>query len=482
VEAAGFRIDPEGQRAKTDLRRLAARVLPALLILLLLGSAALGQAPTPRAARLAAIRQILDEAVGALAGTDPRKLDSSRIRDLATAQAMAGDVSGALRSAGGQPPRSVSKAIALAQARAGNFEPALRLAATLPTWDRGRLVETVAQTQTEAGDLPGALRTAAAAGVDFVTDGILRAIAVTQLRLGDVAAAERTAAQIRLGSVLDEFRLVLARRQAEAGELAAALATAAAMRPTSFEREVTLIRVAEIQASSGDASAALRTARLLPPGVLRTAALLAVVQAQADAGRIQEANDTAQRLPDPLDRELAYARIAPALVRRGDAEGALRLLGRLADPNIQTSARERIAVERARAGDVPGALGILDVTGDDGQNRLGAVVDALLDSGYEAVARQMAAVIQDKFWQFDMDWRFALARAEAGDAGPVLAVARTIPGGAPALPDLRVSRLIDAAHKLLARLDDGEAREQDRLTSFYQEANAVRHPVRRRGQ
>jgi hypothetical protein len=172
------------------------------------------------------------------------------LEEISVAQADAGDVAGALRTSGSiqrvDRKRRPMQAIASAQAKAGNLPAAREIAEKLAegkeTIDSTTLF-LISKGQAEAGDVPGALRTADEidnAGKNGRNDRykiyLLYDIAVAQVKFRDVAGALRTISERATDPKIKAMALrKVAAEQVKAGDSKGAESTIAMM-PTNEDK------------------------------------------------------------------------------------------------------------------------------------------------------------------------------------------------------------------------------------------------------
>ncbi|HXB02164.1 MAG TPA: hypothetical protein VNV15_05030 [Opitutaceae bacterium] len=240
---------------------------------------------------------------------------------IAKAQARTGDIVSALSMANSlhtinlddrdEAIAGVKKDIAMEQAKAGDIAGALKTAALIPEGMefRGEAECEIAKAQVEAGDVSGARTTLVLAkkSANMNDDGItkndeLNTIAIIQMKIGDIAAAHeiwddsRKAAdliQSENGSntaveMQQSFELNMllseATNQIKAGAIAEAQKTwAYAFKIAKKNKGVLYIRFAEIavaQAEAGDMSDAQKTVQLIDDAYEKNEALTKIDKAQ----------------------------------------------------------------------------------------------------------------------------------------------------------------------------------------------------------
>jgi RNA polymerase sigma factor (sigma-70 family) len=241
------------------------------------------------------------------------------------AEARAGDVAAAVRTADSLKHQPLSRAgvlseVALAQAKAGDRKAAsaslaeslrLSVATLADAGQRDAARAEAAVRQARIGDVAGALRAAVALGVDDRTRA-LGQIAVEQARQGDVPGAVKTLGEIRDADARTGALLDLARAQADGKDragavksLAAATDLAATLPAAGRAEWLDNVRAARasLQVAAGDVPGALETAAAVTDGRARFGVLLEVGRAQMKAGDRNAARATfgrAMRAADGL--------------------------------------------------------------------------------------------------------------------------------------------------------------------------------------
>ena len=229
------------------------------------------------------------------------------LRDIAAAQAEAGDIAGALQTAekidDADARAWALRDIAAAQAEAGDIAEALQTAEKVDdAVRRARALRAIAAAQAEAGDEAGAratvaeaLQTAEKIGEAGDRAWALRDIAAAQAEAGDVAEAQRTVKKIDRASDRASALSAIAAVQAEAGDKAGARATVAEA-----------LQTAEKIGEAGDRAWALRD----------------IAAAQAEAvdkvgvrATVAEALQTVEQIDDAFLRALALSIIAAVIAK-----------------------------------------------------------------------------------------------------------------------------------------------------------------------
>jgi tetratricopeptide (TPR) repeat protein len=326
---------------------------------------------------------LLQMALENASGTNMHHLERAEaLRDIAAAQAGAGDIASALETAQGILERgwraSALSAIAAAQADAGDIvgvnqtlhdarETARSIGDHLL---RGEALRDVAAVQAGTGDIAGARETARSINEQFRRVKTFAAIAAAQADAGDIAGALETAREIEDAPLRVEHALIaVAAAQAGAGDIAGAnqtlreaLETARGIRD-SESRVRTLSTVATAQAGIGDIAGAnqilrnaLEMARDIEKSYLRDPAFSAVAAAQAGTGDISSAVEITRGIEDEAWVIRALVAVAGAQANAGDIAGALETAQRIENPSWFANALVAVAVAQANAGDIAGAL------------------------------------------------------------------------------------------------------------------------------
>ena len=210
----------------------------------------------------------------------------------------------------------VLSALGKAQARAGNRKAALETfqkAVGLTTWMpaeqeaiRSDRLKRLVRDRVDAGDIEGALQTAALIVYEYH-----KAIALIEIAEAQAKSGRR-----------DEANSLFRKAIQTAGEIK--IRDPLRDRPGNFH--------------------------LNSSECLRTIAFI-----QARAGFAEEAIQTAQSIDEPRWKDSALAEIALALAERGEIAAAVQLLPKIADEKSKTYALQAIAEGQAKTGDVQGA-------------------------------------------------------------------------------------------------------------------------------
>jgi hypothetical protein len=391
-------------------------IAAALVTLAWAGSAAATTHAIPPG-RIAAARQLLQEA---------EKRGSAPAYRLAVAalRARLGDVDAGLRALATVPPpydfemREAVQEIAAAQAVRGDVPGALKQVAGLVRGPDAQLaLQAVAGALARAGRQADALGVIGHARDDAGRDGVLAAIAVALIETGDRPAALAALRSAR-GAAGPKATMVEAYLVARDGKAAEAHRLAAGLPDDTWL--FGLVQRAHAQARAGDVAGARATAGQIPLGDFRDSGQAAIASGQARGGDVAGALATAKRLPEPT-RSLAQTDIAIAQAQRGDIPGALRTAGLVQMPGNQTDARVEIARASARAGDGTGALRIARSAGDSREAAMKAVVEGQAERGDVAAAMATIAALPPAERR-GLELAVAMVRAEEGDAGPLLAL------------------------------------------------------------
>ena len=240
------------------------------------------------------------------------------LRGIASAQAQAGDIDGALSTT-----RSIDYAsfriwalhnIALAQAEAGAIDGALSTARSIDDANiRTRALRGIASAQAEAGDIDGALSTARSINDEGVRADALRGIVSAQAEAGDIDGALSTVRSIDNANTRIWTLRDIALVQAEAGDIDGALSTARSIDDANA-RTRALRDIEAMQAEPESIDDALDTTRSIDNAGNR--ALSDTASEQAKAGNFQIAMKIAMGIEEIDDRVKALASVAKHLAAR----------------------------------------------------------------------------------------------------------------------------------------------------------------------
>ncbi|HSQ58054.1 MAG TPA: sigma-70 family RNA polymerase sigma factor [Gemmata sp.] len=280
---------------------------------------------------------------------------------IVVAQAGAGDIAGATRTAKGiqQDDSKVDalNAIVDAQAKAGDLTAARgtlnevrKLAETLQRADHAeqarsgglkrprvpnprldQLQYQIAHTQLQLGDKSGALVTVANIESDLEKANTLRWMGIAQMKAGKPAEAR----ELLLAASQAAQRVVPAVRRGGW--------------PTRSEKATTLSFIAREQASAGDVKEAFRTANTIPTDEAMDDALAGIAPAQAEAGDLKGAVETVARIRDETSKGAALDDLAQVLTRTGREKDALALAARQTSPALKARVLLGVIVGKANA-------------------------------------------------------------------------------------------------------------------------------------
>jgi predicted negative regulator of RcsB-dependent stress response len=229
----------------------------------------------------------------------------------------------------------------------------------------------IAVAQVTVGDRPGALATVdrldhvLASTEDLGRKEILlQDVAMTQAQMGEIPAALQTADKILPGGLRDFALQVIAEQQAQQGDLRGALETAAHIRDSTWG-PFALRRIAHAQAESGDSAGALETIGKLQADSARAEALSGVafelaVKAHPAAAQIlqfawEAASNAEDEVPPHVLEEIAVARGI-----LGDIAAALDVVARMKQADSRTWPLWNLTEMIVAAGDARGALALAE--------------------------------------------------------------------------------------------------------------------------
>jgi hypothetical protein len=404
--------------------RLAAAGIAAALALLAWAAPGAATTHTIPPGRIAAARQLLQEAEKRATSVPAGKVRDAYLLGVASLRARAGDVDAGLRALAAIPPpydfsmREAVQEIAAAQAVRGDVAGALtHVAALVHGPDADLALQAVATALARAGRQADALGVVAQARNPAAGDLALAAVATARVEAGDRPGALAALHSAR-GAVGPQSTMVEAYLLARDGKTSEAHGLGAGLADDTWL--FGFVQRAHAQARAGDLAGARATAGRIPPGDFRESGQVAIACGQARGGDVAGALATARSLPEPA-RSLAHADIAIAQAQRGDAPGARRTTGLVQVPGNQARALEAVAGEAARAGNLTEALRVARSMAFDEYRRtaIKAVVEAQAGRGDVAGAMATIAALPPEE-QPGLELAVALVRAEAGDAGPLL--------------------------------------------------------------
>ena len=333
-------------------------------------------------------------------GIETANYRADALRNIAAAQAQAGDFPAALETAKGiEDVRDHSKAlrdIVAAQAQAGDFPAALETTKGIEdVRDRSKASRDIATAQAQAGQIEEARTMLSAAfetakGIEDVSDraDVLRDIAVAQAQVGDFPAALETTKGIQYVFSQAIAQKDIATAQVQAGQMeearttfSTALETLKGVNGTCWYQPVAyaLSDIATAQAQVDELLVALETVNRIDfPGdfettiMVRAEVLRNIAATQAKASRTEEARNTysialeiAKGIEYTDARVNALRDIAAAQAQACDFPAALETAKGIEDMSDRSKALGDIAVAQAQACDYPAALetakGIEDV-------------------------------------------------------------------------------------------------------------------------
>lgn len=269
---------------------------------------------------------------------------------------------------GEQTARQINKTwnILTTQAAAGDLDGALESAAALRTglW-RAQTILAIAGGLAEAGqpEQLSAILPRAVAALDAMEDAQVRVILLPMLAgiqavVGDMAAARATA-----GGIEDIVQRSMAWRQiseaqARAGDVDGAVQSFARIEHFR-ERDWALWPIAIAQARAGDFAAADESAGKINDRMAKGQALGDIAAVHAAAGQLERAWEISQTLDERFTRARAWRKIVEELVRAGEYDRAIEFVGRIEPADKRGSLLPVVAVALAEAGLIDKAREIL---------------------------------------------------------------------------------------------------------------------------
>ncbi len=381
-------------------------------------------------------REILRRAKLAAAAIGGSESRFAVLREIASTQSGAGDLSGAsvtLRETreivmdfrDENPRNEAMIEIARYQARAGDIEGALKTAGLV--WREGyrdSAMRVIVEAQLEKGHMQEAMNSAQRNGTTHLTVRLMTQIAVAQAKAGDRAGATRTLEQARqvaaaVAQVWEKSQSsqFIATAQSKIGDLRGAQQTAENIQHPDW-KEFALEGVAVAQAEAGDVPAAFKTAEGIRNDQRKALTLRAIGKVQAQKGNVQGALQTAAAIQNNLARAWVLRDVAAVQARAKEIKTALKTAASIQEDFIRAEGLREIAAIQLTSGDMPGALQSVATIPRIGKSlALRELAAAQAKLGDVQSALRTAGSIQDdsQAWQ---PWAFrdiAVAQAAAGD-------------------------------------------------------------------
>lgn len=323
---------------------------------------------------------------GGITGKETNKPDQDRMLSLyqvATLWASAGNSTNAIATAhrigrAGYNQTSSLSDIVAAQASAGYVDDAIKTAASFDDSVFSNSASlAIAAAQAKAGDLASARATLMTAQARlgkeksvYLRNSQGRDIARAQAMIGDISGAEKTAAMMPSPIAKVWAQIDIATAQIKAGDLAAGQASLAAAQKDAdlwnslpaaqkaarcnctlsepqdqSDLDVVERFIGGLRADAGDitgARAALRISQKyvrLIAGTRKSAEAAVLVTKQAEVGDIAGAQDTARMITDKAGKAWAAKDILAAQARAGDAAGAQKTADAAKDPDVTKIAK-----------------------------------------------------------------------------------------------------------------------------------------------
>lgn len=312
------------------------------------------------------------------------------IGEIAKAQAKAGDVSGAMHTAAGIEDDSCQRIVL------------------------GSVIEVLKET-----DVQGALLIAGGIQDIRTKTSALLAIAENETRKGHVQVAAQAAAAIPEDSAAKSSALVtVAQAQVKAGDPAAAIKTleqarqAAVRIPEDSRKAFALTEVAKAQTEAGAQAGAITTLEqaLQAAGILhsevpeKAEALSGIAAAQARAGDragaahiFTQAAQIDSLIQNPDDKWASLSEIAAAQAAAGFIQEALHTISEILDEPTKVEAVHTIVKTQTEAGDIEGVLRTAGEIRNEPEKAaaLREITFSLAGAGHVQEAAQAAAAIPD---------------------------------------------------------------------------------------
>ncbi len=385
---------------------------------------------------------------------------SYSLSEVARVAAQAGNVTFALQIvdllSSARDKAETLKNIACAQADAGDFQGAIANAGTiqgpLPHWRTATLFY-IGRLQAKAGDFSGALQTVQMMQTPEDKNNLRGTIAQAQADAGKTADALQTIDAIQEppakgSALLDVANAQVKRHNVIGAKQTLALALKAASLVGNVSDRASLRnRIAELQVTAGDIAGAKQTlvyalsdvhlvSNSVPKATAELMAAIAVVQVKD--GDIAGAQDSlrfalseADRIQDEDDKRHAKVAISNkqvdafnVLVKTKDFAAAERIAEMILEPDDRCGAEAQIAEFKKRAGDEAGGEVILAAAKRDAMQTGGIdvryeaidkIANAQIAAGDYAGALQTSLLAAGEKWDDIIDDSIAQAQAKAGD-------------------------------------------------------------------
>lgn len=276
-------------------------------------------------------------------------------------------------------------------------------------------------------------------------------IAWTQADLRDTRGAMNTLGPLRGVAEAEALVALLHARLGNVGE-AARTAEKISLQESTYRA---LVLLPAHRARTGDMTGAWRTVRAMA-GAQRGFAEIGVILGQAEGGDVGAARSSIAQV-NALNQDAAYASLARFQAQKGDVVGAKQTAAVIKDASKLWSAYQHIAVAQAARGDLAGALQTAEAPSAP-STTLAAIAAAQAESGSVSAAVATAQSLPDADQQAAL-LGVAVARAKAGDPGPLLALAAARSSAA-----ARLFVLVGAAMELL--MTQAEERERDVFRTY----------------
>lgn len=226
------------------------------------------------------------------------------------------------------------------------------------------LLRRIARTQAKAGDMEGAVQTAA----DSPDSCSRYAFQEVNAVLGDVNRALQIAAGIGDDHAKTNALWAIVESQAAAGHVHVAEQAAVEIPDGTDWKATVLATVARAQIKAGDRRGALQTleqalqaATHLRKDSRRASALEEIASAQAEAGDILGALTTVQQVPEAQKYHyVLHSDLMTQLAEAGDVKGALQIAAEIGNATVRDSAWQEIAAAQAKAGEMREAMQTAD--------------------------------------------------------------------------------------------------------------------------
>ncbi len=331
------------------------------------------------------------------------------------------------------------------------IQEAQQLAATITDVDaKANVLRDIAVAQAQAGETAAAQKNLVASQENAVKIAdvmaqsvVLRDIAAHQAQIGDLANARQSfvlsrtsAEQIKDLSPKVVTLSDLAAAQDKAGDAPGAAQTVEVKRQTiqaardaamlnadAYQKAAALATITAALAESGDVVTAQQIAGQINGainpsfGYQKSVALASIASAQAKVRNVAKAQETTQEIINDYQKSLAFWNISAAQAKVNDRARAMQTAAQVPDAGIKSVAYQNVAAALAQGGDVEGAKQAVGAIADGFRKALALqqIASAQAQAGNITGAQETFKLITDPELKEDALLSIAVAQAKAGD-------------------------------------------------------------------